>query len=229
MSEIKVNLSLVQMQEAAKSNKLWHFKPGQKVIICRHHWDRTTPSGNSAKRSNAPSTILTVDRTDGLYVYVNRPGAFASDGWYPHNVYIVEDRVKIKPLEKTLGELTTEAIKSNLGVIPMDEPEKTDVKENVIKNLGVPRTSFYTTLLEKNKEVDKKVMGELRAVASSYVGSENIKRIEAVKVELLGRTMENIAEIEAIKAGIKQPRAVNWPAVIVGAIGFATTIAALCW
>ena len=65
-------------------------------------------------------------------------------------------------------------------------------------------------LVAKVKENDKDSMTKLRAIASTYVGTENIKRIEFVKRDLLGRTEANIAEIDAIKAGIAQPKTRNW-------------------
>lgn len=70
-------------------------------------------------------------------------------------------------------------------------------------------------------------MGELRAIATSYVGTENNKRIEKVKFDLIAATKQNIAEIEAIKVGVQQPRKTNWPAIIVGIIGAVTTALAL--
>lgn len=81
-------------------------------------------------------------------------------------------------------------------------------------------------LVELVKEVTTKNMGDLRTVAASYVGTENNKRIERVKLDLIAATEANIAEIDAIKAGVKQPRKVNWPAIIIGVVGVTTTIVA---
>ncbi len=94
---------------------------------------------------------------------------------------------------------------------------------------GLKKVSKDPEVIEALVEkVTDRNMAELRAVATSYVGTESNKRIERVKYDLLEATEANILEIEAIKAGIKQPRKVNWPAIVVGVIGVVTTIAALC-
>ena len=99
--------------------------------------------------------------------------------------------------------------------------------EPIVDNAELKKASKEPKEIEALVEkVIHRNMAELRAVATSFVGTESNKRIERVKYDLLRATEVNILEIEAIKAGVKQPRKVNWPAVIIGLIGVATTITA---
>lgn len=78
------------------------------------------------------------------------------------------------------------------------------------------------------QDLDTKAMGELRSAATAYVSTENLKRIESVKGALLAATEANVAEIEAIKAGVQQPgSSFDWVTVGLVTYGIAATIVTL--
>ena len=67
-------------------------------------------------------------------------------------------------------------------------------------------TKHLTELTEENfvdttAKGNEDKMSELRSTAFGYVTSKNVKRIEALKLQLLERTDTNIAEITAIRQG----------------------------